>query len=127
MPLSGSKALLAPRSAVPARQRGAAMASAKTDRDRIAAALKTASETAMRNSNMGQIETYRINHMISLVERIRTEEREYVCKAQTLLDALDSCHARGETFPARVSIAAAALRRALTECGGIPTAGRGDA
>jgi hypothetical protein len=42
-----------------------------TDGDRVAAALKAASEAAMRNSNMGQIEAYRINHVIRLIERER--------------------------------------------------------
>lgn len=47
-----------------------------TDGDRAAAALKAAGETAFRNSNMGQAEAYRINHVISLIERVRAEERE---------------------------------------------------
>ncbi len=38
----------------------------------------------------------------------RIEELESA--AQTLIDALDHSHARGETFPARVSIAASFLR-----------------
>ncbi len=37
--------------------------------DRVAAVLKKAGEQAMRQSNMGQVEAYRINHVISLVER----------------------------------------------------------
>jgi hypothetical protein len=44
-----------------------------TDSDRIAVALKSAGELAMRNSNMGQIEAYRINYLIVLIERVRWE------------------------------------------------------
>ncbi len=46
-----------------------------TDRDRVYAALKAANEQAMRNSNLGQIDAYRINHLIWLIERVREEER----------------------------------------------------
>jgi hypothetical protein len=45
-------------------------------RERVVAALTSAGEQAMRNSNMGQIEAYRINHIVALIEDIRTEERE---------------------------------------------------
>lgn len=48
--------------------------------ERVAAALKSAGEQAMRNSNMGQIESYRINHVISLVEREVAAEREGCAK-----------------------------------------------
>jgi hypothetical protein len=48
----------------------------QTDGDRVATWLKAAGEQALRNSNMGQIDAYRINHMISLIEQIRWEERE---------------------------------------------------
>ncbi len=47
------------------------MAKETTLGDRVEAALKAAGEQAMRNSNMGQVEAYRINHVISLVERER--------------------------------------------------------
>ena len=45
--------------------------------DRVSAALKAAGEQAMRNSNMGQIEAYRITHVISLVEKIQKQMREH--------------------------------------------------
>ncbi len=37
--------------------------------DRVEAALRGAAQQAMRNGNMGQIDAYRVNHVISLVER----------------------------------------------------------
>ena len=44
--------------------------------DRAAAALKAAEQQALRNSNMGQLDGYRRNHVVILVERIQAEERE---------------------------------------------------
>ncbi len=52
-----------------------------TLRNRVEAALKSAGEQAMRNSNMGQIKSYRVNHLISLVEREVAAERERIAAA----------------------------------------------
>lgn len=46
-----------------------------TDRDRATYALRDAVEQAIRNSNMGQIEYYRINRVVYLMEQVRSEER----------------------------------------------------
>ncbi len=44
--------------------------------DRAAEALYKARLQALRNGNMGQIDGYRLNHVVILVERIQLEERE---------------------------------------------------
>lgn len=58
-------------------QRGEAMSSDRsqpmTDGDRVVAALKAAYDQAERNSNLGQLGPYRLNHLIVLIEHVRME------------------------------------------------------
>lgn len=80
--------------------------------DRVDAALKAASEQAMHNSNMGQIEAYRTNHVISLIEKIQTEERRVWRDTLQHLTYAITC---GEV-PAHLINAATDLLERFPEC-----------